>query len=185
MKKITLICLFSFLLIGIMAACSSEAENEDVLLQQQDELVQLMRRGTIWDGLIGVDDGANGYVIVADTLSLKADLEDQLRIEGNPTKLSTIAIVAKNAVNDPADTGYMLIAADSAGQSIGVFLRLTNSRFYLDNEVMTSTSCKGCATGCNLEYLNIEGKKVAYCNENGCIYNCTKSETEFAKNDRG
>ena len=79
----------------------------------------------------------------------------------------------------------MLIGADDSRTSIGVWLitkagnQAGAQELILDSGFTNSTSCTGCAQGCNLDYMTIDGKKVAFCNENGCNYDCTKGESSY------
>lgn len=140
------------------------------------------RGGSVWDGPIGKDYGDGVYVVTADEQMLIDDLQKVLRKEGYPAELRILEIVKKTASNDPNDEGFMLIGSDLQGTSIGVWLELSQSTnsftFVRQPGLSTSTTCTGCTSGCNLQYLTIDGKKVAYCNENGCTYDCEKSESD-------
>lgn len=177
MKKITLffVAFTMFFAVG----CSDENPTEINNIQETSEdLHRLAGRGTIWDGEIGVEN--NGlYKITADEEILKADLEKILREEGKSVTLQTLDIRKLTASNDINDSAYLLIATDAARISIGVFLRLDRSVFTFDNSYVSSASCEGCPQGCNLNYLIIDGKRVPFCNEMGCMYDCTKTETGF------
>lgn len=138
-------------------------------------------RAGYWDGTIGVDAGSGVYHITVNPQSLMADLEAALRAEGDTVTLQTIGIFNKKATNDNTD-GYMLIATDNASTSIGLMLaKGADNTFKLnrgmDDSYDPAVSCRGCATGCNLEHLNMPGGKFPYCNSNGCGDFC---QTKYA-----
>jgi len=173
MKKfiLSLMALSMFVAVG----CSEESAT-DYNAAPAEEQNNLFGRSSVWNGVIGIED--NGlYKVTADEAALMADLETNLKREGHDTKLQTLEIVKKESANTPGDFGYMLVGADKVRTSIGVWLVRSNNQFTIDTGFTNSTSCTGCAMGCNLSYMTIDGKKLAYCNENGCDYDCTKSET--------
>jgi len=177
MKKTILKSLALLLFIAIIGSCSNE-ENIDSSASKSN----LAARASVWDGPIGVYKGKNKYQITADTSVIIADFENTLEASGNKTTLQTLDIVKKAAVNDDTSEAYMLVASDNAGTSIGVMLLIKSNNFYFDGGGSgggTTTICRGCATGCNLSYLLVDGKKFPYCNENGCGEYCTKSEVSI------
>ena len=183
MKKITLKIVACLLFIAFLGACSNEDNNiiEDTAT---GHAFATAARSSLWDGIIGTSNGNSTYIITADRSAILADFEDVLRTEGTATSLQSLQIIKKVATNDPTDSAFMLIGTDNIGISIGVMLSLDNGKFYLANPspgagAASSVSCRGCTTGCNLEYVKMSGKKVPYCNENGCGEFCTKSETSF------
>lgn len=177
MKKITLLALL-FLGLGIFVSCSEDSIDFN---QPEEETAFAFRNSSMWTGVIGIDKGADGYLLTADERTILDDFEEILATQGYITELKHATIVAKKAVNDPNHEGIMLVGSDDAGISIGVWLSLDQRNLILENVTeAVSTTCTGCATGCNLQYLTSGGKKWAYCNENGCMYNCTKSETKFS-----
>lgn len=180
MKKNLLKALSALFAIGMIISCSSDAENDNVNTPSSASSASTARGGSVWSEVIGKDWGNGQYVITADENAILADLQVIIRKEGHLAELRSLEIVQKTATNDPADVGYMLIGSDNQGTSIGVWMELQNDSFTLIRQpgLSTSTTCTGCATGCNLQYLTIDGKKVAYCNENGCIYDCEKSESD-------
>src|SRR5690606_40385058 len=104
--------------------------------------------------------------------------------QGIQTSLRTLVIDERAALNDPSDSAFVLIGSDNDGISIGVFMEKSYSEphnsfvFTVDRSLdFIRTTCKGCAQGCNLQYLTIDGKKIPICNENGCYYNCEKIQT--------
>lgn len=138
-------------------------------------------KASFWDDIIGYDRGNGIYEVTADKQAITDYFEDILTREDNATTIKTIQIVQKTATNDSLSTGYMLVGGDNNGTSIALWLTLntTNHALKLDQQLADkSISCKGCTSGCNIAYLTVEeGKKVAYCNENGCNLDCTKTET--------
>lgn len=181
MKSIIIKSLSCLLLLVTLWSCSSDsALQEEVNAASRENFTK--KNGAIWKGVIGED--RNGvYVITADPNALKSYLEDLLRKDGQNVVLDTLTIEKKIATNNPGDSAYMLIGSRGSGSmsvSIGVMLTLNRYNFSMSTEPRTSTSCRGCAEGCNLSYYTINGKKVPYCNENGCSsFNCEKSEIEL------
>lgn len=186
MKKIILPTLSCLFFLGMITGCSNETSTAMQEQELQNENVSdglgfTFRGGSIWDGEIGISHGNGSYEITADETVLLETMGTLLKDMDIETTLVTIEISEKAALNDPLDKGYLLIAGDNAGVSIGVMLELTNNQLMLasrDRDLSGATSCVGCAQGCNLSYLLIDGKKVPYCNENGCIYDCTQKETK-------
>lgn len=174
-----------FTIILTATACSNDATIQDEpssanVLSEESQYNEKSRE-YYWQGTIGeVIDG--NFVITADEALLKADLEEVLANEGRPTTLQELYIEGQVADNDPLDKGYFLLGVDKAGITIGLMLERTGSAFQLmtDNGFTNTVTCEGCVSGCNLRYLNIDGKKVPYCQENGCSeYDCSKSESSF------
>ena len=180
MKK--LLQFLSMLLVCVVFTSCTEEPNASV--QMNDDASDFVAKTTTpWDGIIGVEKDGK-FEITADQNFLKADLEKTLQDQGTPTRLVTLSINQKTATNNSSDVGYMLIGSDNNGISIGVFLEKSFSQpnnshvFTIDRTSnFTRTSCRGCAQGCNLQYMTIDGKRIPYCNENGCYYNCDKVET--------
>jgi hypothetical protein len=181
MKKILLQSVL-FLSVLVAASCSSEENttdfNDAAVNTASEDINGLAAKSSIWDGEIGVDDKGT-FVITANESILLADMQDVLKKQGNPAILETIEIVEKIVINNPSEKGYMIVASDKVGTSVGVPLLKSTNIFRLDRTFRNATTCTGCAQGCNLSYLNIDGKRIPYCNENGCTYNCTKGETSF------
>lgn len=186
MKRTVLNSIASLLFIAAVTACSSESavdltnDTTDVTTQEPDR----QNRSAAWDGIIGIDRGNDVYEITADKHELLADLQATYREEGGTGELETLEIVKKTALNDAYDNGYLLISGDGKGVAIGVMLVREESTGVLKPDYTFTSpgggpsfkgvSCWGCATGCNLEYLLIDGKKVPICNENGCVADCTR-----------
>lgn len=186
MKSIITKSCSCFLLLLTIWACSSDPVlQEEVNSSSRENFIQ--KSGGVWNGIVGQE--INGqYVVTADQGALKVYLQNILKREGISVSLQTIQIEKKIADNNPLDTAFMLIGSTSGignrDTSIGIMLTQGSSGFFisptLNGGPQTSTSCRGCTSGCNLSYYTINGKKVPYCNENGCsIYNCEKSETEL------
>lgn len=180
MKKNLLQLLSALFAIGMIISCSSDAENDTTVNEGLSASTVSTARGSVWDGVIGEDWGNGRYVVTANEELILTDLQEIIEKEGHTAVLRNLEIVQKVATNDSGDRGFMLIGSDNQGTSIGVWMELQNNNFTLVRQpgLSTSTTCTGCATGCNLQYLTIDGKKVAYCNENGCIYDCEKSESD-------
>jgi hypothetical protein len=168
--------ILSLLALSMFAASCSEESATDFNATETSSKSSLTARGAVWDGEIGVDVGGV-YKITADQEALKADLDAIWKREGKNTSVQTLEIVKLTASDNPADSGFMLVGTDAARTSIGVWLVRSNNSFLNDDSFQVSTSCEGCAQGCNLTYLTLNGKKVAFCNENGCTYDCTKTES--------
>lgn len=179
MKKNLLKALTALFAIGMIISCSTDAENDTTVNEGLSAPSTLRGGVSVWDDVIGKDWGEGMYVITADEQEILADLQTIIEKEGHTAELRSLEIVKKTATNDPSDEGYMLIGSDNQGTSIGVWMQLQGNEFSLVRQpgLSTSTTCTGCATGCNLQYLTIDGKKVAYCNENGCRFDCEKSES--------
>lgn len=187
MKKALLKTAACLLFAVSITSCSNESDID--LTNDASEIVpQRENRSSEWDGIIGQDLGGSNYEITADAEMLMADLQDIIDKE-NPNDsiiLETLKIEERIALNDSSDKAYMLIASDTRKVSIGIMLsRNAMGSFKLDRNLgqpelnPKTVSCRGCASGCNLEYLYLDGKKVPICNENGCIADCTKTETEL------
>lgn len=179
MKKNILKSLTLLLLI-FTASCSDDTEAVIMNDEAAQEFTKKNGTESVWDGVIGEErDGA--YEITADINVLKQSLEDILKIQESPTTLTSLSIQEKISVNDPSVTNYMLIGSDGNGISIGVPLTKSvingfTPVFNASNNLRVSISCRGCAEGCNLQYMTIHGKHYPYCNENGCYYNCRTIE---------
>lgn len=185
MKKTLLKIVTVFAIIAFAGSCSTdEADiNNDTAAQTKDDTT-LAARGTFWTGQLGTVSNSGATAFTVDPALIKADFEAILASENNATTLTSITIQLKKNVNNLNDQTYTIIGSDNTGISIGVFLLERNNSLYLDDqnftgsgEGMSSTTCRGCATGCNLSYVKIDGKKVYYCNENGCGEFCTKNES--------
>ena len=176
------------MLVVLGASCSTEEASisnpENTPQIEASAPVASTARGTFWSSAIAEVNADGSATIVADEAILTADLESVLDSEGNTATLTSLKVVKKVNVNNSQDATYALVGSNSAGISIGVFLVAVNGYLYLDggygytgdNEVF-STTCRGCADGCNLMYISLGGKKVFYCEENACGNFCSKNET--------
>jgi len=172
MKKNILKGLFCVLFIAFIASCSTE-DNES---QQTNASAQA--KSNVLHGRIGINNHGAPQ-LTANKALLMAQLEQLAAKNGTIVKLTNVEIVQKTATNDTTDTGYVLIGSDPDGASVAMGLDDgTGGGFYLDPSAGGGTIvvCKGCATGCNLEYLLVGKNKLYYCNSNGCGVYCTKSE---------
>jgi len=174
-----------FALILSVAACSTDEAtiNNNEAAEEQETL---LARGSFWQGQLGVVNPDGSATLTVNPTAVKADLEAQLAAENNATVIRTVGIQYKKNINDNTDGTYALIGSNSSGTSIGILLTVRGSGLYLDGGsgsgsegAGTSTTCRGCATGCNLSFVRIQGQKVFYCNENGCGEFCTKNESLF------
>jgi hypothetical protein len=188
MKKNLLKTSAFFVLVALMASCNSDEAtiNTTAIVPQIEASADTpsTARGTFWSAAIGEINPDGSATITADTVTITADLEEILDSEGNTTTLTAVKIIKKVNVNDASNATYALVGTNSTGISIGVFLLANNGYVYLDdgygntggNEIY-STTCRGCADGCNLMYITVGGKKVFYCDENVCGNFCSKNET--------
>lgn len=188
MKKLLLKTLPVLSLIALVASCSTDEaiinNPENAVNIEQAPKGYATHRGTFWSSAIAEINPDGSATIIADTVTLTADLEEILESEGNGTNLTSVKALKKINVNDAANATYALVGSNGSGLSIGVFLVANVNYLFLDdgygntggNEIF-STTCRGCATGCNLMYVTIGGKKVFYCDENVCGNFCSKNET--------
>jgi len=180
MKTITLKIFVSVMFLASVIACSSDSVSEENIDLTAPER---LNRTSVWDGEIGTITEEGGLELTANKEALITAFEDILIKQGNSARIENLEIVTKTATNDPFDKAYMVIGSNNSDTSIGVVLVRSGggASLVLDErfEKPKSVTCRGCATGCNLEYLNTtDGKRVPYCNVNGCISDCTKLETE-------
>ncbi len=176
MKKLLLKSAIFIAVLVTVISCSTDAESVTV----NETVSNKTKRSTLWDGVIGKALGTK-YTVTANRAILINDLEQVLRSQGDTITIETLQIVQKTPINNPFERGYMLVGSDTRGTSIGVFLLLSQQNEFTmlrQRDMATATTCRGCATGCNLQYLTIDGKKVAYCNENGCVYDCEKTDSD-------
>lgn len=171
------------LLLAILPMAFTSCSTDETLTTDNPGNQHSALRAGYWNGVIAIENPNGSFQFNVNPQLLKADLEEQLRIQGDTTTLETIAVVGKNATNDGTN-GYMLISSDNRGLSIGVMLAKSASNelkldFRLEDPDPSTISCRGCATGCNLEYLNMPGGKVPYCNSNGCGEFCQTKHTSF------
>lgn len=165
--------------IFLMGACSTDEASV-----KNEQTGVALAKSSLWEGQIGTVNSSGQVKFAVNKTILLADFESILADQGIPTDLTEINFELKKNQTDPYDQAYVLIGSNNAGTSIGVMLNLVGTGLYLDNPVFgdggsfASTTCRGCATGCNLSFIRLQGKKVFYCNENGCGEFCTKKETD-------
>ena len=185
MKKFILKSAACLFLLGLAWSCSSE---NDVIIDQTSGKDFQQKNGSIWEGVIGIErDGE--YIITADRNALLADLENTLEQDGHPVKLVSINIERKFAANDPGDMTYFLIAGTgeigSESTSIGKLLVKNGNGFSIrpsfdggSSDIGKTYGCRGCGTGCFLEYYIVDGHYVPYCDRAGCGSDCVKEVYE-------
>ncbi|WP_116786897.1 hypothetical protein [Flavobacterium psychrotrophum] len=169
-------------IIFLIGACSTDETSVKNDAQQNGTL---LAKGSIWEGALGTVNSVGQTKFAVNKNLLLADFESILADQGEPTDLTDIFFELKKNETDPDDQTYVLIGTNGGGTSIGVMLKAVGaSSLYLDDanfssvsEGFTSTTCRGCATGCNMAFIRLQGKKVFYCNENGCGEFCTKNES--------
>ncbi len=175
MKKNVLKSLACVLLLGLAWSCSDES---DVTTQLTEKEIQA-KNASVLDGIIAAERNGN-YEIIVDEQKLIAELETILEEEtGEPVELSTVSIQQKTATNDPANSSYFLIGStvDLGDDSVSFGARLDASA---DGLYFSSSSrgkflgCKGCGTGCFIEYYFYEGKYIPYCDSAGCGRRCAR-----------
>lgn len=172
--------------LGVLIGCTEDAATDSIndnateFNTNNAAAYEKSSRPDYWDGVIGEEVGGD-YIITVDEELIKKDFEDALMRANKTTTIENVAIVAKTASNDDNDKAHFLIGTDNKGLTIGLMLSKTGSSFILfkDNGFVKTVTCEGCISGCNLQYLTVNGQRVAYCNENGCVYNCSKTESEF------
>ena len=184
MKKITLSAAFVLLLSAIaFVGCSEDntpLDTESASAAASNPSSSMFMRGSLWAGEVGqYDELTNTYIITGDKEGYKEAFMFVLRDQGyEDVVIESLEILEKTSFNYPDDKGYMLVASDNKGTSIGVNLDRRSLSFVMeDPNAVSYTTCRGCATGCNLQFITVNGKKVPFCNENGCVYDCEKSET--------
>jgi len=188
MKKKILKSIACLLLMGMAWSCSNES---DTIMSDSNE--NGIRDGfheksaSVWDGPIAQETGNGQFTIVADMAALRSAFESiLLRQGGQPVKVETIVVQRKTATNNPGDRLVFVIGGGRTlgGNSVssGVMLTPSFGGMYISSGPggvggdPKSVSCWGCATGCFLEYYDIDGHKVPYCNSAGCGPLCDKKE---------
>lgn len=184
MKKNILKSAVCFLLLGLAFSCSTD---NDVVIEQPSEknLDGFQQKdASVWNGTIGIErNGA--YEVTANPAPILAEFEAILAEEGNPVKLTHLTIQKRIATNDPSSEAYFLIGGtpNIGSGTTSIAKRVTKSGYTftispgVGGGPGKSVSCRGCGTGCFLEYYQIDGHYVAYCDSAGCGSDCTKSES--------
>lgn len=182
MKKNIFKSLACILLLTLAWSCSTE---NDVQMQPSDSQIQL-KGGSLLDGIIGEDLGNGVYRITVNEADLLEEIERLSVEDGNPlAKFQFVEIAKRTAVNNPAVEGFVLLAGTghSAGSdAITMSFNLVTSPFGFGLESPSTgagggsrTSCRGCGSGCFLEYYEIDGHFLAYCDAASCGWNCTRT----------
>lgn len=183
MKTIILKSL-AFILAVTAISCSNDndATTDGVLYNEAEasKNIPLKDGGDMWDGPIGEIRGSSP-VITADEAAIIAQFEDISSKLGNPITIVSLSIVEKVAINDPNDRAYFLLAKASNNTTQGMMLEQASGGFFMLDRTQGRklTGCRGCTYGCDLEYYYVGGKRVPYCNENGCVYDCDKIQIEI------
>lgn len=186
MKKFIFKSLACICLLSLAFSCSTD---NDVEMQPENSRAEGFnaKNGSIWDAQIAIENPDGSYTFTVDERALIAEFQNILVQEGNTTKLQTISIQTRRATNMPSDFSSMLIASGSfqdgsSSTSIGTILVNSGGKYYIGapgGKPRKSVSCTGCPTGCFLEYYNIDGHKVPYCDSAGCGPICEKSESRL------
>ena len=172
------------LLLLVTVSCSTEdttISSGERNLKNNDVATAAAEQSSYWDGAIAEEKNGD-YTFIADTLLIKNDLEVVLHDMGFQTNLQELAIVDKVATNDSSSITPFLIGKDNNGITIARVLEKRGATLYVertDSGFMVNITCTGCIDGCNIDYLNINGKSVPYCNENGCSkYDCSETRSD-------
>ncbi|KGO94157.1 hypothetical protein [Flavobacterium subsaxonicum] len=180
MKKTILKSLAGLFTILLMVSCSTEEtsvmpdENAAVTTSAAPSSNQLTARGSFWSGKIAeIDANGNAQFVINPQLIID-DFEAQLRDKGAFTDLTSVVIEKQAADNDPSDVGYIVIATDGNGFSMGTILERTG--YSLSDGDGTTVGCRGCVDGCNLRYLLVDGHKFPYCREGNCGADCVRED---------
>jgi len=190
MKKKILKSIACLLLMGMAWSCSNES---DTIMSDSNENGTRdgfhEKSASVWNGPIAQETTSGQFTIVADMAALRAEFESKLLDQGGePVKIETIIVQRKTATNNPNDRLVFLIGGGRAATtnksvSSGIILSAASGGMYFSSGPgggvggdPKSVSCWGCATGCFLEYYDIDGHKVPYCNSAGCGPLCDKKE---------
>jgi len=179
MKKTILKSLAGLFAILLMVSCSTEEtsvmpDENAVATPATTSSNQITARGSFWNGVIAeIDDNGNAQFVINPQLIID-DFEAQLRDKGAFTDLTSIIVEKQAADNNASDVGYIVIATDGKGFSIGTMLARSGKDLSSDDG--TTVGCRGCSDGCNLRYLLVDGHKFPYCREGDCGADCVKEE---------
>ena len=185
MKKDTLkqIQLFLLLLL-VTVSCSTEdtaTSSGEMNMKNNDVATAAAEQSSYWYGPIAEEKDGK-YIFIVDTQLIKNDLEVVLNDMGFQTTIQELSIVDKVAHNDPSSITPFLIGRDNNGVTIARMLERVHYNLQVqrnDLGMMVNITCTGCIDGCNIDYLNINGKSVPYCNENGCSkYDCSETRSD-------
>jgi hypothetical protein len=190
MKRKALRSIACLMLIGMVWSCSNESDTVMSDSKETSLRDSFQKSGGVWDGVIAEEN--NGQIIItADEDALIAGLNNALERQNpdDPAKVTSLTIIRIIATNDPADAAYFLIGdgRSASGSRISAGVPLSpgggsgNTKFLASGGFVSAgepkpVSCWGCGTGCFLEYYNVDGHRVPYCNSAGCGPICTKIE---------
>ncbi|RYJ43415.1 hypothetical protein [Flavobacterium beibuense] len=180
MKK-NLLKAILFVMFAVFAVSCTDDQSA-VEMNESNKDFNLKATGSVWDGVIGVVQNGQ-YIITVPKERLLAEMQQMVKNQGYNEQLDQVSIVKKIPTNNPTVDAYMVIATAPSANSFatGVMLTLNSSNQFTVDRTFggNGTTCTGCATGCNLRVLTEGTTKIPYCDENGCIYNCVKSESSF------
>lgn len=187
MKKIILKSIGCLLLLSMTWGCSNE--NDTIMSDQEQNRLSdgfQLKDGSVWDGQIG-EDRAGVPTITANIQEIKDGFEEILISRGNPVKIETVQIIKKNATNDPSDFNFFLIGGgrgtDNTSTSIGKPLTVSGGKYFISSgagingDPEETVSCRGCGTGCFIEYYKVDGHLVPYCDSAGCGPICSREKS--------
>ncbi|MDV6168914.1 hypothetical protein R1T16_10790 [Flavobacterium sp. DG1-102-2] len=179
MKRKILQSTICFLLIGMAWSCSNDS---DVVMSDAGSRDIRQKNKNVWEGQIAEEvDGQ--LILTADRDELIEAFQSILlrQSDGENVEINQITLVRKFASNNSQDSAVFLIGGGRSpgGSTVssGVILVAggtgSGKMFFSPGPINaegdpTSVSCWGCGTGCFLEYYNIDGHKVPYCNSAGC-----------------
>lgn len=183
MKKIIYKSLACICLLSLAFSCTTDNDAD----MQEDRSVTFNEKsgGTVWDKALAQDNGDGTVTFLVDEREIKAELEALLAEQQTPLKIVSLTIEEKFATNNPTAKGYMLIGGTgaSSGISIGMPVVSRGGTFFSPGPVnggpRKAVSCRGCGSGCFLEYYDIDGHFVPYCDSAGCGPYCDKMESSM------
>ena len=181
MKK-NLLKAILFVMFAVFAVSCTD-EQSSIEMNENNKEFNLKATGSVWDGVIGVEQNGQ-YVITVPKERLLTEMQQIVKSLGYDDQLTDATISKLTATNNPSVDAFMLIGTASNSSknfSTGIMLVQNSSfQFTVDRHFGgASTTCTGCASGCNLRFLTEGTQKIPYCEENGCTYNCVKGEATF------
>lgn len=187
MKKIILKSLTCILVLGMAWSCSTE--NDVQIDSSAVNGSTHLKDGSVMNGVIGVDLGNGVYQIIVDRSELLAEIARISAEDGNPVIFETVDIVKKVAVNNPSLEGFVLLAGTgtketSSATTMAFTLTMNGANFSIGDPfgtgngsggpIIEKVSCRGCGTGCFLEFYEIDGHFMGYCDTAGCGAFCQR-----------
>lgn len=174
--------LLKAILFVVFAVFAVSCTDEQSAVEMNENELNLKATGSVWDSVIGVEQNGQ-YVITVPKDRLLEEMQKTVKDQGYNDKLTDAFIVKKTASNDPSVEGFLLIGTTAPNSprsfSTGVMLVQNASFQFTVDKSFAKTSCTGCSSGCNLRFLTEGTQKIPYCDANGCVYNCVKSESSF------